>query len=1500
MAASCFNVNDPAYKELLASYNNNNILVDSIINSYQSKGNGDVIPTPEQASEMLRNQQVERELDPAKVAYYETVHGQADTETQRQVIVDVLKHTERSEFDPVKHEYKDRETGVILKSTTTAIKGSSKIDDGYLINREIGNLADRMLEAIILGKNLSDVTLEYYDESGAKKTLDVSPKVLQDIWNEMDAIVTTHREAGSVLIPQVIVQNVEAGVAGSIDVLVVRRNGSLEVLDLKTSKTSVKEKNANGKISYYHSAWPLSEGSTLLEKDLADKLTKRQQHILQVNLYSRMLEAAGFKVIESYTHRFKVDINEAGTGIEGIADEGRSENFYGEESLLADAILPEKTYYAGNPVGESIREDNYTEKSLPQKAFAELLERDIIKPLRLRLKNLSDIYRERVNLRNDSNRLFVPKAEDTIDKLQDLLFMLENEGKSGRALLAYSRFLKYAIEDMDNIMNFLADPANVNSERASGIITNASNFLATYSSIGDATVREVKDSLPPEQRKLFDELQKKVAQANVSLNAAKEQHVKYIIRSGTNQEFTDAELDEMLKEAQDISGADRVVGDLDTSTDVMLRIIAKRFKRQLLTAQDQTRDFIMRADRAAMDLVNLSPGKVVDYSFMYEVDKNGELVVIDPLSTAYHEMEDRLMSDLYDADGKWITYYEIKDPLSANPDHIEHNKKLFEKREKLKEFRRGEIIENGRFRDGDYHKYTDEFKAARNKYEYFNGRFWAKRAEVSDAQYRRFRNKYYEVLHDVTLPVRSGKGYTGAAATRTIEVVSKKYVEPRLDAVSPDGRSFTNSRYAALTNPTTDLGRAQKKFYEFYVNEMQKGIMAKLPDAYQERYKHKVPSYNDQSEMFAHIPTVPLRAIARMLNTLKRFFTDWNLPVPAVRRTKINEEGKPVATLPLFLASTFDANTQDKINKLEEELAQLKQDFREKKITFEKYSKLRNDIKEERNRLKRRPKSNTVSRDVLKAMKIFASQINTYEQKLAAEDTFLVMKEAVMNRAYYKRKKFSSAGGQEKTEMLSNAEASNTVRRLEKWFKQIYYEENYYDDMTGFSKLGVVALRKLTAASSLTYVGYNVWGNAANAMFGAVTNWIEASGGVHYNAKGINHARKLIATDYLPNKIAATSRGLNANLELVDDLPSSRTEALIRYYNMPRYLVSKDERGEGGLVPGSYWLQDGGEFLIQSTTGLAMLAKINVVDVDSGTQTRLIDAYEWDPDSRELKLKEGDWYLIKDFGSGNGSRVKFDADQKTFVQNFIYEVNKQMHGNYADEDRVAIQDHWLGAAAMQFHKWIYPSYKAHFKRRYFDENLGWYEGRVISLMNLMSATVDMQFNIAEGWNTLDDRQKANVKRVSIQLGLWVSTFIAAGMIKGLKDAGDGDDGDQDDDAMFSFKRAYNSLLFLNDKIATDLVYFIGPDLFSLAESPFPITRYVTNVNEALWKTIQYPYYAMVQDDQELLDNKEVYYQKGPRAGQLKLAKEWKDVVPALYTINRWIGFETVQSDYRGK
>ena len=63
------------------------------------------------------------------------------------------------------------------------------------------------------------------------------------------------------------------------------------------------------------------------------------------------------------------------------------------------------------------------------------------------------------------------------------------------------------------------------------------------------------------------------------------------------------------------------------------------------------------------------------------------------------------------------------------------------------------------------------------------------------------------------------------------------------------------------------------------------------------------------------------------------------------------------------------------------------------------------------------------------------------------------------------------------------------------------------------------------------------------------------------------------------------------------------------------------------------------------------------------------------------------------------------------IRNEIREVNKQIHGNYAYEDRMVLQSSSIGRLIAQFHKWVAPAIRARYQKEYYDENLGWMEGR---------------------------------------------------------------------------------------------------------------------------------------------------------------------------------------------
>ena len=102
---------------------------------------------------------------------------------------------------------------------------------------------------------------------------------------------------------------------------------------------------------------------------------------------------------------------------------------------------------------------------------------------------------------------------------------------------------------------------------------------------------------------------------------------------------------------------------------------------------------------------------------------------------------------------------------------------------------------------------------------------------------------------------------------------------------------------------------------------------------------------------------------------------------------------------------------------------------------------------------------------------------------------------------------------------------------------------------------------------------------------------------------------------------------------------------------------------------------------------------------------------------KETELKEG-YDTIIDYKTKE--HKKLSDSTRYDVRQYIREVNIHIHGNYAYEDRMVMQSHSLGQLAAQFKKWVAPALKARYRGEYFDENLGWIEGRYRTMWNFLT------------------------------------------------------------------------------------------------------------------------------------------------------------------------------------
>lgn len=122
--------------------------------------------------------------------------------------------------------------------------------------------------------------------------------------------------------------------------------------------------------------------------------------------------------------------------------------------------------------------------------------------------------------------------------------------------------------------------------------------------------------------------------------------------------------------------------------------------------------------------------------------------------------------------------------------------------------------------------------------------------------------------------------------------------------------------------------------------------------------------------------------------------------------------------------------------------------------------------------------------------------------------------------------------------------------------------------------------------------------------------------------------------------------------------------------------------------------------------------------------------------------------------------------------------------------------------------------------------------------------------------------------------------------------------DEDDDKSVVRKRLENALLYQLRRQASEFALWypgIGiSEVMKMTQSPIASSRYMAELIDATMKTVYIPAISLGMTKEERMLDKRIYYQRGDRKGQPKLLKEWGDVTPWFYTINRFKSYDTVK------
>ena len=1481
-----------------------------------------------------------------------------------QTLEDVIKDTGFKEAEIKEVNPKEWDLDNLLNSRNEDAVRLKQIfipETRYQLQRDLGNDFDVLMENILNKVPFEQVEDEFtvLDRQQAKKTYeDLQTNLAQEMPGE-----------NVIYLPQVVVANSDPmhRIAGTIDILRIDKNGVLSIVDLKTSGNSVN--NAD----QYNKPYSINHGSVLfdpsIDLDKQIKLSTRGQHGMQVGMYARILENMGFKVDRDYSQTYHINLEYIGKeGDKKYIDKWEPEGFVLHPPSLnqdyVNKILPLNI----DPLSEEqlkniMIETGDIEAELDEEILGpeENIEEELGEDWRtyynglIEYKGIMQRQKTILDSFDDRKKLMRSKKEyvDNIDDATTAINIATEE--TGDILPVYAKLLRNARDEAQEFVDYVDDPDTVKNNDFISRVMNFQRYARGWYSLANIgkgeglNLEQIK--LQTELKSLFNEIIGVRDPNGVVIKQGKiTQSIFDFVEDIVHKETINPELkadkdlvEDLVRSGEDIGVMEYATGDLSTSKDPMGQIMVKIWKRNKQKVLDAIEKRGIEIKKAAHRVVveQRKVGEKENFDWMYRFDKDGEFSgsEVEKIGEQYHSLERKRYDDLSDEEGNWKFYIKTgEDKKELTDRDKKENIDLYNKKQKWKNFKKAEQVIDAKVVDGDYHKYSDEFKKVRAQYEVpriitlqSGEQFvvYERRSDISNLAYTKYKNKYYNSdVYD--RPVLENGTFKGVTIQESGTWPKNKYVEVR--EKSRQGKSMLDKQYVdIMSSPKTPLDAAKQDFYITYMKHKNE-LLDKIPS--HQRNKLNGKSFAIMDTFSEHLQKSP-NIFTTMWAEAKSKATSWLKPEQwtnvEARVQMMDDDGRMIDTLPVFY--TGSPISEKAIAKLKEKRRANKEDWDSKKITKKEYKERRNEINQQLKKLHDRPTKKQMSRDAPTNLMLFAGMAENYEIMSSIEDTMRAFQDTFTRRSYkdsdYKVVAAVQGGTRSAIKSTVGLKGNSFMEsRVKKWMKMTFYDNDkqtkrWYDHVSNFA-IGL---------SSLTYVAFAPFGNFNNYMVGRLSNWIEAAGSSFFCRECYLRATKELNIKALPGIVM----GLGAAEVGVGDLtvgrvtgmkttkykdvnPYSKYEALVDYFRMMDAQADIREtatatkgsgrRGLRDRLSWGYALQDAAEWNVQTKVGIAILMSHKLENSKTGDQLSLYDAMTYDRSTGDLTVKDG-YDTLVEYHTGN--KRKWNDDARYDVRNFIRETNKQIHGNYAYEDRMAMQSHALGQLLAQFHKWIAPVFKRRFRGAYYDENVGWIEGRYRTLWSFMSHAGEvvmginrqpgaMKKKIWDFWRedvgAEDPLNKARIRKQNmignvmdvavVLLSLQMATLLNAMW-------------DDDDDKSAMERRLQNAFIYQLRRQASEFAFWypvVGMgEFFKMTKSPVASTRYMSELWEALALTVHAPFIAWGKSEKELKKDKRLYYQVGSKKGQSKLFKQWGDVMPVLKSINRYISHDTVKDFY---
>lgn len=1411
---------------------------------------------------------------------------------QVKVIEEVyFKPHNRYRLDRKTHIYTDS-AGNPYTSLTTAMGVDFPEDrkDEFEANRDWGNDVDQIMQDICLRKKFKDIKTKVLSEEVKAEVY----SILSEYYGELSA-------GNCIVLPQVIVADEQTKVAGTIDLLVIDPYGNMRVIDIKSSWNRHKDSSSTTK-------YALKPSSRILQNTAngpkpVTKITKLQQHGAQIGSYAKMLELQGWYVNpinglatkHIYLKRKVVKDAEGNesTIIQSAEEDGEDVRKPSDNYTLIQALIPtpltskdrlqeiNDEFGIGNPIRQSQNQDP-AKVIIPEDIEEKLDEKfdEINEGIRKFSEELEELkHKSGGRWEKDASGKLIKTAkfkvrEDTVERVDKLYEELSTALSHESRTVAYGKFLDFMEQQLTNISKFLTDkdakgefPKNIDNIDYLNIALLAQKFISSFNGILNLKVFGTA-----EQAIKLSQVVQMLNDTNKDIDfAIKQYNMRWTSQTTSRKNLTKENLEAYVTKDRDVTNNELNFGTLGNSGVFIIENADKKIKARFLAAKEIAEQMINEFVLPASEKLRVANGGKITanmYDFMMRKDREGKRMgqIVSQIGRVYREKQDKIYSQLSDIEGHVFNYKEISDLDVATEEDIQYNIDLYYKKEAKRKFDSAEEFdEDGNTSSGEYHKYSDEFLAEREKYMYkepvggtvkkVNGEwtrvnanwrweFYEGKTPESNAEIIAFKRKYFrEIPNYLSAEFKKGKPTGRVTEKFSLWVPKAEYVEVR-DTVKSTGEVIADKGYYELMNPSTELGRAQKEFYMMYVDTMIK-IQDMLPTDAAEIFKRGgIPSLG--ANWVQKIGNGDVNAGVLMANAIKASF---QTPVAMGKDVAANS-GSVRQKIPLLYVSPLQSQLQiDKITTALTELESKKSKLSE--VEYVKQKKyLDNLMKREKGKMKAtdlHPDLSIGLVEILKAATQFQAK-SDIESDLQAVNTQLLNMEFEQEVT-----RFGVVVGKKTVSGIQ----SNAYKRFNGWLNMCFYNDPLMDKSTA-DKI----VKRLMSYTSALGVSFNPMGWVNNSITGTLGNFVDSLGDDFYNAS----AMRRMSTVEFPKAMVGYMRSMMEHKvkgsTYEKKKAGSKYEWLCDFFNAIQ-KNDEDIRGDINWLAkvGGYSGMEAGEYMMQSKVANSILASIPIKNSITGEEVMLYDAFEFDEKSGTAKLKDG--FELTD-------KERYD------ITNRIRETIDRIHGNYSAINKTMFEREWWGKLMMQFHKWVYPNLKSRIQRGKYDENLGGgmdIEGRyrtVWGFVTKLNSLADL--TSGDAWGRLTKHQKSNVKKSLADAAILCVLFATAHVLAMIADDVPDDDPDM--------KRWVHWLQLQNDRSIAEIGLFVPPlgfvEGYKLFKNPIPAASLVREFAELLQASYQYPF----------LDDEHRYYQRGVYEGMSHLAKESRDLFPIFKEYNR--------------